>query len=582
MIDLSLPGYDILITWFCGLFALIGTWIAGYPLLSLLKSGGTGFTRHILGFGAGISLISLSGFFSLLFGINPIILQMVVIFIGAGIFSYLLYQKRLVLTSPDLSLLIPAGVFCLIFWTFFSFIGFWMGGDGIAHASIIQLLMDNKDVPVSFPPFGSYWEYYPKGFHLYTLPFASIFGSMQAIMSIPVFLAAAIPVTLSAILVHCNRRTAAWFTLVGGLFCIPQIWAALIWAGYPSLTAGLLIVCGVLAYLVDKKLVVLFCLAILVIHAREALLFVAAIGGIAVAEWYYHAPSGRKKTGFMIILGIASALLGVFGLLHSTGTLLITLSDPGSFAMQLIRYYWVFPVIFGFGLLLFNEGREREIILGWSCGLSFFLLLVMAMGLESSFPPVRILTDLTIPLAALFGITLAALVRGFAVTIDAKQGRCIGLVLLLLIGMVITGGIFGYYYMAWALPREDYSAMLWLSQQDYSDGLVINVDETGGLAYPMAGIAVSHPRVVPGIEVTNPIYTPPWTMESLHDVDKVRNLTGEYDPVLVYVSSTSLLNPGYTSPFSEYPYPYPDGTISLPGDYSIIYDEGTRIYLFTR
>ena len=76
-------------------------------------------------------------------------------------------------------------LFCLLF---FDRIIIWMGGDALAHAEIIRMLLDGKTVPISIPPLGDYWEYYPKGFHLFSYPWAKAFPILDVLRTIPILI----------------------------------------------------------------------------------------------------------------------------------------------------------------------------------------------------------------------------------------------------------------------------------------------------------------------------------------------------------------------------------------------------------
>ncbi|HWQ65289.1 MAG TPA: hypothetical protein VN372_00285 [Methanospirillum sp.] len=567
---------EVVLTWLAGTGAIVGTWVAGYPLIGLLRRGGMGLSQHVLGVLTGICLLSLVGGASEISGFDPLYLQGLILILGIGVGLYLLIKEQMPLTSRSVRFIIPSGFFCLFLWTFFCLIGTWMGGDTVAHASIIRLLIDHHQIPLSIPPLGSYWEYYPKGFHLFAYVFAKGFGILPVIQTVPVFLTALLPLTVSAILLERDQEDAAWYALLFGLFCVPQISVALIWGGYPSITAGVLIAGTVLAYHVDKRLIPLFGAGILIIHSREFALFLAALAGICIVSWIIDRSTRLQMYMILVGAGITAVVLSFLSIPTLLNYLHPALADPTTIASQAIRWYWVFPAICGIGVAILSHGVKGRDLLGWLIGPFFFLLIVLATNQTDPFPPERILTDIAVPLVGMGGITLAAMARGAE---SPKFGGFLS-VLLILMGLFILGSIFGTYMSIWALPKEDHNALSWLSDQNYANGILINLDETGSWAYPLTGIPVSHPRVIPSIEYGDRlVYAKPWTIVQISNISWIQGKTKGYDPVLVYKSSVSSTRPGFTPPFAEYPFVYPDGTINLsPGSYSLLYDKGTQIY----
>ncbi len=570
-------GFELLLTWIIGISTISGIWLSGYPFLCFLKLGGKGLSRHILGLITGICILSLTGALAEFAGIGPIYLQLVILATGLFLAVYIGIKKTEKNTIPTLILIIPISIYCLFLWSFFYLIGSWMGGDSVAHASIIRLLIDNHPIPISLPPFGTYWEYYPKGFHLLAYPFASLFGILPIIQTLPVVLTALIPLTLYGILIECNQREAAWYSLLLGLFCVPQIYVGLIWGGYPSITASAIMTAAVLAYMVDKRLIPLFGAGILIIHSREFALFLAVLAGLYGMQWL----SMRKRRLHQIGVITSVTLAGIIFIILSIPTLIQVflpgLTNPSGLALQAIRWYWIIPALCGIGIsVILKEEGGRELI-GWICGLVFFLLVVLVFGQMDPFPPERILTDCAVPLCAMGGLAFAAMERG-AESITVKHYLSS---VLIITGLVTMIAIFGLYTITWALPQDDHKALTWLSDQKIDKGLVINLDETGAWAYALTGITVSHPRVIPSIEPVNVVYTQPWSIEQVLDQSLIRNMTRDYHPVFLYKSSVSVTHPGYVPPFAEYPVPYPDGRINLTSpSYLLLYDKGAQIYEF--
>ena len=132
------------------------------------------------------------------------------------------------------------------------------------------------------------------------------------------------------------------------------------------------------------------------------------------------------------------------------------------------------------------------------------------------------------------------------------------------------------YADAWGLPHEDHDAIMWLSGQNLSDVVCINMDETGAWVYPLAGIPNSCPRGTPnGFSwgLADRIRLDPSNRTVL---DELRSI--EDQNRLIYVSAVSVLLPGHTPPFVGHE-PFPLVNLSFPdSDYEILYDKGARIY----
>ena len=567
-------GEAALFTWIIVCVVSLCSFSVGYPVVREFGISGRTLTRALLAVFIGFCILVLSGTCAELLRIDPFPVQIGIIIIGFLLTGYRIRDDSFSFSRNEIVLLSVASFYCLVLCSFFSYISFWMGGDLVAHASIIRLLIDHVSIPQSFPPFGSYWEYYPKGFHIFIYPFAAIFGIIPTIQAIPVLLTAFLPLTVSAILLERRLNGAAWYGLLLGLFCIPQTWASLIWAGYPSLFAGVLLGGTVLAFLVDKRIIPIFGAGILIIHSREFALFLVIIAGLYGIQWVSQRKCGLPRNIVIAITGLTGITLCFLSIPTMMQVFSSGLTDLSGITLQAVRWYWIIPALCGFGICVIKTDSSVKELAGWLIGLVFFLLVVLATGQTNFFPPERILTDCAVPLIGMGGLALAAMANGVG---SSRFGYYLSGVLLVT-GLIVMSAIFGFYTITWAVPSDDRDALTWLSGQNFTHPIVVNLDETGGWAYPITGIPVSHPRVVPGIEITQPVYSSPWKTDVLQNPDDVRRRVSGYDSILIYISSISITKPGYSSPFSEYPYPYPNGTISLPSEYVRIYDKGAQIY----
>jgi hypothetical protein len=151
-----------------------------------------------------------------------------------------------------------------------------------------------------------------------------------------------------------------------------------------------------------------------------------------------------------------------------------------------------------------------------------------------------------------------------------------------LMTLIVTGsasmGVVLYSYAgAWGLPQEDYDAIMWLSGQNLSDAVCINLDETGAWVYPFTGIMVAKPRVIP----TGFSYgLPERIAKDPGDSTVLEELKGiGHQNTMIYVSSISITRPGHIPPFAEYNSVYPEVNLSFPdANYELLYDKGARIY----
>ena len=254
-------------------FVVLGiTTICAAPIVFYMAPRARWLTRMALSFVLGFALITLAGIFSAFLGINPMMLQGGVVLAGFGLF--LRGRKKIAgsgevrLDREDWMALAIGSLYLFLCLLFFDRIIMWMGGDALAHAEIIRMLLDGKAVPVSIPPLGSYWEYYPKGFHLFSYPWAKAFPILDVLRTIPILITAVTPMLLYSIAREMGRKEEAIYAFILACFVFPAHYSNLIWAGYPTITAEMLLVAALLSVLVEKRLLPILLLGVLFTHGR--------------------------------------------------------------------------------------------------------------------------------------------------------------------------------------------------------------------------------------------------------------------------------------------------------------------------
>jgi len=190
----------------------------------------------------------------------------------------------------------------------------------------------------------------------------------------------------------------------------------------------------------------------------------------------------------------------------------------------------------------------------------------------------RLLLGLYLPLSLLAASALAKMDGA------VPKVRAGFMLVLILCGALGMGAVFYSYTGSWAITQEDYNAITWLGEQNYSDALFINLDETGGWVYPLTGIHAASPRMWAARaepfdwSLTQKIIADPGSSE----VREALSGSG-YNRSLIYISNISLSRPGYVPPFAEYSGIFPAVNLSFPLEsYDLIYSRGAYIYGFPR
>ena len=178
--------------------------------------------------------------------------------------------------------------------------------------------------------------------------------------------------------------------------------------------------------------------------------------------------------------------------------------------------------------------------------------------------------SLYLPLSILAALALESMDGG-----DVRI-RASFLLVLIAVGAASMGLVLYSYAGSWGLPQEDYDATIWLSGQNLSDAVCINVDEIGAWIYPLTGIPASNARIAAtGFACGLPerIRIDPGNSTVVGELRSIG-----HENVLIYVSSVSALRPGHTPPFAGHG-PFPLLNLSYPEEvYELLYDKGARIY----
>jgi hypothetical protein len=556
------------------LTALGATLVCGMPLVFRFCEKGMWLSKMVLSFVVGYVLLSLLGVVAILLGLDSFIFIFQTGMILAGVVLSVHYRGRILdrggLDREDRLVLGMAALYLLIGLFYFDRIIMWMGGDAVAHASIIRMLLEGEKVPISVYPFGSYWEYYPKAFHLYSFYWARAFPILNVIQTIPVLLSAMTPVLLYSLAREMGKRNEAVYAFVLACFVFSAHYSYLIWAGYPTLAAEMLLVASLLAVLVDWRLLALLLPGVLFTHTREMVLAAGALLAWAAAT--------RLGRFIPIILagGVAltAALLLLSPIPHPPEFLLSVATSQKLASEYAARWYPAFLSLFGAIIALQRRDRMDRLALAWAAATIVIVFLADCGPLGFVGTADRLMLVFYLPLSLLAATALSRMDGG-----DGRVSASFVLVLFV-VGVAGMGAVFSSYAGSWGLPQEDYDAIMWLSGENLPDVAVINLDETGAWIYPIMGIKVSIPRVGPGryYHIAQGVLRDPNDEKVL---DQMRHLS--HEEVIIYVSSVSISRPGHVPPFAEYNSEYPKINLSfLQENYDLLYDRGAKIFRVKR
>jgi len=561
------------------------TTICAAPIVFYMASRARWLTRIALSFVLGFTLITLAGILSAFLCVNPMMLQGGVVLVGFGLFlrdrKKIAGSKERRLDLEDWMALAIGSLYLFLCLFFFDRIIIWMGGDALAHAEIIRMLLDGKTVPISVPPLGSYWEYYPKGFHLFSYPWAKAFPILDVLRTIPILITAVTPVLLYSIARELGCRVEAIYAFILACFVFPAHYSYLIWAGYPSVTAEMLLVAALLSLLVEKRLLPILLLGVLFCHGRLlALSCGVLLLWMAVTRLSCYRPTTR--TGYAALIAVASIAVSIAAGLalsaHRPEFLISIFTNQNLAGEYAARWFPAFLSLFGAVMAFSRRDRIDLLALSWAGAVALMVLLADTGQLRFVGTADRLLLGLYLPLSLLAASALAKMDGA------VPKVRAGFMLVLILCGALAMGAVFYSYTGSWAITEDDYNAITWLGEQNYSDALYINLDETGAWVYPLTGMHVASPRVWAAAVVpfdgslTQKIIANPGSSEV---IEALRG--SAYNRSLIYISNVSLSRPGYVPPFAENSGIFPAVDLSFPLEsYDLIYSSGAYIYGFPK
>jgi hypothetical protein len=557
------------------------TTISATPIVFYMAPRARWLTRMALSFALGFTSITLAGILSEFLGINPMILQGGMVLAGFGLF--LRDRKKIAgsrekrLDREDWMALAIGSLYLFLCLLFFDRIIIWMGGDALAHGEIIRMLLDGKTVPVSVPPLGNYWEYYPKGFHLFSYPWAKAFPILDVLRTIPILITTVTPLLLYSIAREMGWRDEAIYAFILACFVFPTHYSDLIWAGYPTITAEMLLAAALLSVLVEKRLLPILLLGVLFSHGR-----LLAISCGVLLFWMAAARLSRQqRAGYAALITVAGIAVGIAAGLalsaHKPEFLISIFTNQSIAGEYAARWYPAFLSLFGAVMAFSRRNRIDLLALSWAGAVAMMVLLADAGPLKFVGTADRLLLGLYLPLSLLAACALARMDGA------VPKVRAGFMLVLILCGTLGMGAVFYSYTGSWAITQEDYNAITWLGEQNYRDALVINLDETGAWVYPLTGMPVAYPRMMTEAvafdwSLKQKILAAPGSFETIESLKR-----SEYNRSLIYISNVSLSRPGHVPPFANNFRMFPPTNLSFPEEsYDLIYSRGAYIYGFPK
>lgn len=478
------------------------------------------------------------------------------------------------LDRDDWIVLCAGALYLIIGFLFFDRLVMWMGGDAVAHAEMVRMLLEGQTLPVGLLQFESYWEYYPKGFHYYAYLWARAFPILDVIQTVPVVISAVTPLLLYSLVREMKQDAASDYTFVLACLAFPAHYSYLIWGGYPSAAAEMLLVAAILGAVVRRWSLLVLLPGILLSHARLLALAIGVLFCWGLTERLRRHLTARHQ---IIIFGGLVALFAAYLFVHRPEYLLSVFSDRGLASEFVARWYPSILALFGGAIAFVRRGKLDRLALDWAGAMIFIMLLADSGPLRFVGTGDRLLLALYLPLSILAALALCKMEGG-----DTRMNMAF-LLVLIAIGSASMCTVLYSYAGAWGLPQEDYDAIMWLSGQNLSDAVCINLDETGAWVYPLTGIRVVQPRMGPGATPFDRNLIPKIIADP--GSPDLTGALGSFGQAryLIYISSVSVSRPGYVPPFAEYNQIYPVVNMSYPEDsYDMIYQKGAYIFGFPK
>ena len=542
----------------------------------VLKTGRRTLTRISLSFALGYVLLATAGMFGSQLNMNPIILQIFVAMAGVILCIRFYFLNRSELKGSvfldfdrkDWIVLGSFSIYLFICILFFDRLVIWMAGDAVAHSEMIRMLIDGQTLPIKLPLLGNYWEYYPKGFHYYAYFWTKAFPLLDVVQTVPALINAFTPMLLYSILREIGQDSASSYAFLLSSFAFSTHYSYLIWGGYPSAAAEMLLVAAVLASVLKMRIILIaMFLGMLFSHPRILAL------GVGFLLFWWLAEDLRQRLSSRHFYMLASCflfLVAAYVSIHRPEYLVSVFSDQDLASQFVARWYPGLLALFGAAIAAVRGGQLNRMVLVWT-GSWIMAVLMADAGLLSILGTAdRLMLSLYLPLSILAALALERMDGG-----DLRI-RASFLLVLIAVGAASMGLVLYSYAGSWGLPQEDYDATIWLSGQNLSDAVCINVDEIGAWIYPLTGIHASNARIAAaGFAYGLPerIRIDPGNSTVVGELRSIG-----HQNVLIYVSSVSALRPGHTPPFAGHE-PFPLLNLSYPEEvYELLYDKGARIY----
>jgi hypothetical protein len=329
----------------------------------------------------------------------------------------------------------------------------------------------------------------------------------------------------------------------------------------------MLLVAAVLAAVVRSWALPAMLLGIMFSHARLLVLAIEVLLCWELAERLRrHLTALHQSVIFVGLVALTTAYLSF----HRPEYLVSVFSDRGLASEFVARWYPALLALFGGAIAIVRREQLDRLSLAWAGALILIVLLADTGPLRFIGTADRLLLVLYLPLSLLGALALCRMEGG-----DARI-KASFLLVLIATGSASMGVVLYSYAGAWGLPQEDYDAIMWLSGQNLSDAVCINLDDTGAWVYPLTGIHVAWPLTPMGFNYGLPerIATDPGNRTMLEELRGI-----EHQNTLIYISSASITRPGYVPPFAVNSRVYPEVNLSFPdADYELLYENVSRIY----
>lgn len=579
---------DLIIKIIYAIIICSGTTICGIPIIFRFVQNARWTTKIFLSFSAGFVLLLLSGIAANALLINPFLIQIVCLIVCCIATIPIRSTLTIELDRVDKIVISLGIVYALILIAFFNSIIMWMAGDAVTHASMIRMIIDGESVPVSFFPFGSAWEVYPKGFHFYSFFWIRGFSVLGGIQVIPVLISTMTPFLFYSFIreMKDTEISLSLYTFIFACFCFPAHYAYLIWAGYPSIAAEMLLVASLVAIIIEKRLLIVFIMGMLFVHPRFLVFLfgILTVWGIFILLQHYEREIRKHLYLTLLLIGFGICCLvvclGVLFPVHPPALLTSIISDRSLATDYISRWLWALLALFGIIIALYQRKRSEVLCGAWIISMILIAVFIDLGPLTWLTAADRVYSLLYLPLAFFAAIPIVTMVSSHPKTKTAF------LFVILIIGLLMMGVVFSSYSASWKIPREDYDAIMWMDQQKDQNITCMNLDPTGGWIYPLTGIKILNPGPLLRDINSNSNNFKLWNQMLVNpDSQRTRDMMDQFKiPVYIFVSNASLSKKTSEIPFSRASDRFPViRNISFSQDFfDIPYTEGVIIARFPK